>query len=134
MVGVALVACLAGGVMIRLLEKIGHGGVLIMPVVAYGIGYCISRNCVNGRFGAVLLTLIATYSAAALTNVPSGYQMFRAKGRQLVAGALDLIPRVNVLPPLRIRPIWLLRADVAAFVRGRMARCIGVRVHAVVVA
>ena len=79
MVGVALVACLAGGVMIRLLEKIGHGGVLIMPVVAYGIGYCISRNCVNGRFGAVLLTLIATYSAAALTNVPSGYQMFRAK-------------------------------------------------------
>jgi hypothetical protein len=77
MVGVALVACLAGGVMIRLLEKIGHCGVLFMPVVGYGIGYCIGRNCINGRFGAVLLTLIATYSAAALTNVPSSYVMWR---------------------------------------------------------
>ena len=77
MVGVALVACLAGGVLIRILEKIGHGGVLFMPIVGYGIGYCIGRNGINGRFGAVLLTLMATYSAAALTNVPSSYEMFK---------------------------------------------------------
>jgi len=49
-----------------------------MPVVAYGIGFCIGRTAINSRFGAVLLTLIATYSAAALTNVPSSYEMFKS--------------------------------------------------------
>jgi hypothetical protein len=77
MIGVALFACLTGGVLIRLLEKIGHGGVLFMPVVGYGIGYCIGRNRVSGRVGAVLLALMAMYSAAVLTNVPSSYAMLR---------------------------------------------------------
>ncbi len=79
MVGVAAVACLAGSARIRLLEKIGYGGVLFMPVVAYGIGYCIGRNAINGRSGSLLLTLIATYAAAALTNVPSSYEMFKPR-------------------------------------------------------
>jgi hypothetical protein len=98
MIGVALVACLAGGVFIRLLEKIGHGGVLFMPVIAYGMGYCIGRNAINGRFGAVLLTLIATYSAAALTNVPSSYEMFKPRAGTWWLALLISFPASAVYP------------------------------------
>ena len=80
LLGAGLLACVAGGVLVRILEMIGQAGMLLMPLVGYAIGVYIARTAGDSRSGVMLLSLVAMYAAALLTNIPSSYQMFRSQG------------------------------------------------------
>jgi hypothetical protein len=98
LVGAGFLACIAGGVLVRTLEMIGQAGVLLMPLVGYGIGAYIARTAGDSRSGVVLLSLVATYTAALLTNIPSSYQMFRSQGTSPWLAFLISLPASIAFP------------------------------------
>lgn len=74
---VGFLASLLCGLLIRGLEKTGQFGIVLMPVVGYGIGTVIRATAGQPHFVFGLVAVGCAFLAAMLTHVPSAYQMFR---------------------------------------------------------